>query len=347
MATATFPNQYNTFVPSTDATDNMVVDFSRNPKKFKLPNYIQYVPVDKNVGVYTKMTVEMAGRVLDEDGADMSWADGNDAPDGKGNLEAFEMPTYRTQRFAPTFRMGEMAAEQASWEVVAQHSRHAAQRAMTLRSLRVITQMKAAGNYPTGHTSAVTAIPGVTGHLDLSTVARSDIKRTLDYGAEKIQLATLSAVQPEDMMVIISPTAARKLSVTAEFRDFMKQQASSPKLITSNLGPHNNYGMPEKIYDYNLVVEDTVRVSTRKGETTSKAFILDEDTMIMCSRPGELVGVEGAPTFSTWTLFLKEEMTVESKHDRDNRVHKGRCVDDHGVEMTAPISGFLFTDIMS
>ena len=53
--------------------------------------------------------------------------------------------------------------------------------------------------------------------------------------------------------------------------------------------------------------------------------------------------MEGSPSFSTFTVFLKEEMTVESKHDRDNRRHLGRVVNDFAAKTVAPITGFLFT----
>ena len=42
-----------------------------------------------------------------------------------------------------------------------------------------------------------------------------------------------------------------------------------------------------------------------------------------------------------------EEMTVESKYDPDNRLNKGRIVEDYALVMTAGIAGFLFTGAVS
>jgi hypothetical protein len=46
---------------------------------------------------------------------------------------------------------------------------------------------------------------------------------------------------------------------------------------------------------------------------------------------------------ATGVIFMLEEMTVEQKYDVDNRVNKGRVVENFGVNVVAPVSGFLFT----
>ena len=96
-----------------------------------------------------------------------------------------------------------------------------------------------------------------------------------------------------------------------------------------------------------VIVEKTVKTTNAKGATTSASFVLGDATPFLCSRPGGLQGTGGAPSFSTCTIFSKEELTVESKRDEDNRRAVGRVVDDYGVVMTAPASGFLFTQAVS
>lgn len=330
-----------------EASNKMVVDFSRNPKSFKLSDYCQYVPAKKSTGLYLEMTVEMAGRILDSDGTEMAWPYGADAPSGEGSEESFEFLAFTTKRYAPAFRIPQEAHDQADWEVLARYSRMATQRAMTLRTLRAITALTTTGSYPSGHTADVTDISGVTGEWDLSTTSRMDIKRCLDHAAEKIMLATLGAVQPSDLVLVINPTVAKRISICQEIRDHIKQSPVAERTVKGNLGPHNNFGMPETLYDYKVVVENTVRVTTRKGATTSKSFVLPVGYAALVSRPGELEGVEGEPSFSTLTCFLKEELTVESKHDTDNRRYLGRVVDDYAPILTAPISGYLFQNPLS
>jgi hypothetical protein len=107
--TAVHPGGSNTFQPSLEATRNMQVDFSRNPKSFALNRWLYIVPVNKMTGLYARMTVEEAGRLLN-DGED-EWALGEDAPDNKGRMEKFEFPTYTTRRRQFGYRIPGETAE--------------------------------------------------------------------------------------------------------------------------------------------------------------------------------------------------------------------------------------------
>jgi len=338
-----FPSQYNTYLPSTEATKHLVVDYSRNPNSFALPSWAQYVKVSKNVGRYIEMTVEMAGRLLSTDGADLMWADGADEPAGNGNVESFDFKPYLTQRFTSAYSLGDLSVEQAEWDILAQHARIHAQRMMTFRTQKAVTLIQTSGNWPSGNTSAVSSISGVTGKHDVSTTARRDIKRSLDYGADVIRKATLGAVKPEDLIFLVSPGYARKIANSQEIVDYIKGSPAAEKDVKEGLGPNSQYGLPTTLYSYPIRVEDAVKVTSRKGATKATSYIMSDSSPVLLSRVGGLEGVEGSPSFSTVTVFLKEEMTVESKHDRDNRRHKARVVDDFDVRLTSGISGFLFT----
>lgn len=289
-ANPTYPGGSNTFVPSTDATNNLVIDFSRNPNKFSIADYTQYVPVSENVGLYTKMTVEEAGRILNTNHADHVWADGNDRNSNQGNTESFSFEPYKTIRYQYGFRLGDLAAEQASWQVIAQNSRVKAQQAMTARTQSAITVATDTNLWPTAHTSAVTSIAGVTGKHDLSTTARRDIKRSLDHGANQIILSTLAAVDISDLIYVISPDYARSIANSQEIVDYIKGSTDARKEMTQ--GANNAYGLPETLYGYRIAVEKTVKVTSRKGGTDARSYILGKTTPFMCARPGGLEGVE-------------------------------------------------------
>ena len=57
------------------------------------------------------------------------------------------------------------------------------------------------------------------------------------------------------------------------------------------------------------------------------------------------MGAEGVPDFSTLSIFAYEDMTVETEDDTWNRRVRGRVVDDSAVVLTAPLSGYLLTDV--
>lgn len=335
----------NTFVPNTDATNNMVIDFSRNPGSFPLNKYIQVVPVTKSVGLYTKLGFDEGARILQSNMADKLWAEGDDAPEGRGNTDTHEFLPYATKRYAYPFRLGEETVSQAAWDILAKHARMKAQQAMTGRTQLAITKLTTAGNYG-GNTSAVSSISGVQGKWHLSTTARNDIKRSIDFAVEAIHLATNGAIEPGDFKLVLSPGCARKISVAQEIVDYIKGSPDATAYIKGNLGPNSQYGLPKILFGVEVVIENTVKVTSRKGATRAASYVLPDATPFITSRPGGLVAPSNsneAPNFSTACLFVKEDMTVEEKHDVDNRVHKGRVVDNIVAEVTAPVSGFLFT----
>jgi hypothetical protein len=335
-----FPGQYNTKVPA--ASTGLVVDYSRNPAEFRLSDWWEYKPVDLNVGLYPVMTVEQAGRVTDAEGADALWSDGLPRPSNNNELESFEWHPYRTRRFERGFNVGKITSEEAEWDVIAQNARIQAQRLMTLRTTICVNYALTSSRYLASHVIPdITAVAGITGKLDLSTVARSDIKRLFDYMAQLIHKQTLGAVKPSQCMVVMGPEAARRLAVVAEIREYLQQQQGSEKLVTGNLGQVDNYGLPDTLYDYPVVVEDCVRVTTRKGAATTKAYVFPTTAIIMCARPGELEGLDNAPTFSTFSLMLQEELQVESEDDSWNRRSKGSVVDQFDPVMTAQLTGVL------
>lgn len=344
--TAVLPGVYNTFVPNHDATNSMVINFSRNSKDFALNRWSQLVPVKQTVGYYLNMTVEEAGRLLNADGSDLIWPDGNDAPTGTDGTESHEFLSYRAKRYAPSFRLGDMTVDQASWDIIAHHGRIKAQQAMTLRTQKAVTVAQTSGNYAASHTSAAASISGALGNWAQSTTARTDIKRSLSYAVEVILDDTLGAVKPEDLILVISSGCARKISMTQEIIDHIKGSPEALAQIRGELpGKNVIHGLPDRLYGIEVVVDVTRKTTSKKGVTAVRTSVMDDTKPFICSRPGGLVGVEGSPSFSTITIFSydKNEMLVETKNDADNKRTLGRIIDTYDVIMTCPASGFLFT----
>ncbi|MEK9810001.1 MAG: hypothetical protein VW362_06105 [Candidatus Nanopelagicales bacterium] len=97
--------------------------------------------------------------------------------------------------------------------------------------------------------------------------------------------------------------------------------------------------MPGELYGVQLVVEDCVNVTTRKGATTSKDYVLNDDKAMLVARPGALEGMYGSPEFSSCSLFVYE--------DTDNELTKIRVKDNRVAKMTSPLSSFMFTDVIA
>src|SRR4030067_1608328 len=107
------------------------------------------------------------------------------------------------------------------------------------------------------------------------------------------------------------------------------------------------WGMPSKLYGVPCVVEDAVYASTKRGQTTQTgAYIMSEGNVFLLARPGSIESpAAGGPSFSTVTLFFKEEFTVETLKDTLNRRTRTDVVDHFDVAMTAPVSGFWFRGV--
>lgn len=342
---AQFPSGSNTFVPSHDATNRLRIDFSRDPKKFALNRYCQIVLVKEVYGYYLKMTIEEAARIS-TDGAEYAWPDGAVAPTGQEGTESFEYLAFRCIRYAYPFVLGKLSTDQASWDIMGSHTAIHRQKAMTNRTNQVITAMTTSGNYDSSHVSTAAGISGNTGTWAASTTARSDIKRSLNYAANLIMKDTNGAVSPEDLKLVISPDLAAAMAVSQEVVDYIKGSPDAKAALRGEMASRNRYfGLPDSMYGFDIEVEHTVRVSTPKGATTSRSYVMASDKAVMVSRPGGLVGEYGSPSFSTMTLFVysDEDMAVYTKNDADNKRNLGRIEDNFASVVTAPVAGFLFT----
>lgn len=346
VAAYQYPSSQNTFVKSHEATNKLVVDFSRNPKDFGVTRYTQIVPVDKTAGYYMRMTLEEAARVLNSDVSEHYWPDNEESPQGLSGTESFRWEEFRAKRYAYAFRLGDRTVDVSSWDIVAQHGAIKAQQAMTARTVLAIAELQNSSNYAAAHTSAVSAITGNTGTWAESTTARQDIRRSLNYAANVIRKATFAVVKPKDLMLVITPETAKELAECQEIVDFIKGSPAAWASINGNLADQNNnvgYGLPPDLYGYELVIEDAVKVTSHKAATKTDDWVMDGAKPFLCARPGGLTGTYGAPSFSTCTIFMKEEMTTETLRDPNHRLTRGRVTEDFDVVMTAPISGFLFT----
>jgi len=341
---AVYPTAHNTFTRTVDASNKLTIDFARNVKDFDVNKYVQVVPVKKVAGYYTEMTIEEAGRILYTDLRDRVWYDGQPAPEGNEHKESFEFKPFECTRYTFPFMLGNLLIEQADWNILAQHASIYARAAMTARTQLALTQLTTAANYAATHVMAVAAIPGNAGTWAQSTTARQDIRRSLTTAGEIILDDTLAAISLNDLQIVISSGLAANMTQSQEIVDYIKGSPDALAQVRGEL-PNDNvlYGLPGKLYGFPMVVEKTRKVTTRKGATTARSSILATATPFLAARPGALVGVADAPSFSTCMIFAYEEMTVEQKNDGDNRRTAGRVVENYDVKMVAPASGVLFT----
>jgi hypothetical protein len=345
MADVSIGGGLNTFVPTfSEATGLIQTEFTRNVKSFAVNRYSKLVPVSTVSGYYLKINSDEAVRVIDE--KDFRWAYGEDRPTGVNN--DFDFAQFTTKRFERGFYIPYETAKVAAWDIVAQHARSRATQLMTLRTQRMLTALTDSTAWPSvsyfADADALTGLTTTNGVYDGDNATATGIQTFFQKAIEKIMVNTGGAVQPQDIICVMGPETAHKLSRTAQLRELIKYTQGVQ--LMQGAGNYSRYGLSPSLFGIgDIVVEDAVKVTTQKGATRSASYILGLDKVLFLSRPQGLVGVEGGANFATVTNFVYEDMTVETFDDPKNRRTVGSIVDNSVPELTAPLAGLYIANI--
>lgn len=349
--TPVLPGGNNTYVRSYgEGSDKLVIGFSRNPKDFLLNKYIQIRDVTLRSGFFLRISTEEAGRIINANLADYVWPDGADRPQNNDGTEQFAFKTYLTERYDFPWKLGRLAVEQAAWGIVEQHEANKAQQAMTGRTVRVHQTLNDPNNWEADHVKDVTTIAGVQGPWDVSTVARKDIQKSINYALDVIIKSTLSVVRRRDLKLVMNPTTARAIAVTPEIVEYLKgSRFSMGQLTQDERTQFDEFGLPPSLYGVETVIEDATKVTSRRGAATRAAdYVMPDGVVYLLARPGGLVAPPGGgPSFSTVSLFMYEDMSTETFDSDKHRRQEGHVVDDYDPVVTASASGFRLTGILT
>jgi len=349
---AHFAGHTSTFIPNFDASGRLVVEFSRNPKDFPINKWIAITPVKQIAGFYLRIVPENAARVISAKPEDSIWPDGMNAPSGEWNPALLDWKQFACFRYVSAYTVGQLAVANADFDILQLHQRQAAQARMTGRAIlafdKLANPLTAAtvwGNHYSATASGVPGGPG--GSVYAGTPTDPRLKKLLGAIALQINRDTLGVVSTKDLRVVINPVTAKKLAESQEVHTYLKESPFALAEIRGDVENQNGvWGLPTKMYGFDIVVDDTVRVKTpiQESGTPDIAYALGDDQLLVLARPGSLVTPLG-PSFSTVTLFAYEEMVVEEKYDEDNRLYRGRVVDNIAIEVTAPVSGYFVNNI--
>lgn len=338
------PSGTNTFIPQM-VRDNLIVGYSRNIDSFSINKYTQIVPTPKNQAYYLFVDGSTAVRLTSSDIRNHVWPDGQERPAGLNDVAEFEFKPIATFRHSYEYTLGNMAVDQADWDIVSVNSGMTAVRAMTARTQNVVSTLVNAswGN----NTATATAAGG--GYFNAGTSTNPIFKKIVNYARRAIRQATYRAVQHDQVMLVMSAKAAENLSESAEIVDYLKSSPFAQAAMrgdTPNLNSNAQYGLPDRMYGCPIIIEDAQKVTSKRGNaTTTTAEILTNTKMYFVSRVGGLVLPYGGTNFSTLQTFVREEMTMEMYPDAKNRFLQGFVTDDYNTYVVAPASGFEVTAI--
>ena len=333
----------STYVPSTNdlATGALQVEFTRTVNSFALSRYAQIVPTSKMTGFYLRQDVTDNARIPDT--KEFVWPLGNDRPTGKQN--SFDFIQYITERYAYPFYIPQETANQAAWDVVAQHARSKAQLAMTARTIRAASVLSTSGNWGGNYVATAATSPISAGSWTGSTAANGFIQKTIQSVMRQVSLSSGGAVSPSQLIMVISPTVAQIVSQAPETKEYVKNYPAALSFYQGS-DTFSRWGIPPTLFGLgDVVVDDSVRVTSKKGASTLTSSYVYGNGAYFLSRPGGLVGVEGAASFSTLQIFAYEDMTVEQFNDPMNRRLEGRVIDNSVAAVVAPVGGYAIGDV--
>jgi len=343
------PGAYNTYIPNlvdSEATDALVVGFSRNPKSFRLNQYGQIRQVKRKAGEYLRISPDLAHRLLYADGRDRVWADGDDSPTGVDNRLRFEGEPYRTIRYADAVTLGAQAVEQAQFMVEALQQGQLVQKMMTFRTNMAGTALSSASWG--GNTADVDG--GLSGGQNWSNGSGTspNFKNSILKAASIIKKATAGTVMRENLVLVMNPDTAIGASISPEFHNAMFQSIYALPQIRGDAEIDYDWGIPPRVGGVPVIIEDATYNSAADGATASNGYIIPTGTAYLLARPGGTVefGTEETPVISTLMGFFLEELTVQSRTDQWQRRTEIRIATEFSYVVSSVLSGFKFTRVL-
>jgi hypothetical protein len=246
--------------------------------------------------------------------------------------------------------VGDLAATQSAWDVVAAKASVVASRMMTLQTAKALTaaQTDLAANINGTTTANATTLGGAkwdVGYVDSGAAnTHSYLRVGVQETLSRITKACNAVVDASDICIVMNPTTAKAI---AKSNEMVWTAAQSPYAVELLRNDKNfaTWGLPSMLFGVGeVVVEPTVYTSTNPNAsgTGTQSYVLGDGNILFLARPGALEGQMGS--FSTLHGYFKEEMTVETWNDPVNRREVGSVTSDFTYVVAAPQTGYLVTE---
>lgn len=352
-----YGGQFNAYVAKATG---QIINYARDPKRYKLAKYSQVVKHDDAVGIYYKIHPDDFVRAVAP--KEQVWEDGAKRPFRTGNRIRHDTVEFQAIRYDYDFQIGWATLKSADYNVLLANTASAQNQCMLEWTMELMTLGEEPSNWA-GNTAIATDLAGA-GQWDAGTPENPIIKKSLLQLAERITLNTNGLAgdfENQDdvgLEIILQPQSARRMATTPEIHAIYKESLHANALIgKSAVNPNAIFGLPEKLYGFTVVVETAVRVSSNPtidgalagttGTSPARAFVKSPYSAIICSRPGGVAGVAGAPNYSTFQrLVVGSDMKLQVFDEKKDELTDGHVV-RHGVSiLPAPATGFLVQKIL-
>jgi hypothetical protein len=153
---------------------------------------------------------------------------------------------------------------------------------------------------------------------------------------------------------------AKAMSESGEMFEALKQYKMGPNLTYDTFNGAStveDWNLPPTYAGFNLVVEDTPRVTINQNasgtvadvtDTTEKDYLLTGDDIYFVSRPGGFKGVAGGKSFSTLQLWhWNGEARIEAFSDPKNDLVEGHVVLEDKVVNPTLVGAYQVTGVLT
>jgi hypothetical protein len=354
-----YTGQFNSYVAKATG---QVINFARDPKKYRLNKYTQLVKSDAPIAFYYKIMPDDQVRFVTR--KDKVWEDGGKRPEVTGQRIRHDTVEFQCIRYDYDFQIGWKTLQLADYNVLLANTNSAQNECMIDWTDEVLTLAENAANWGSNTSDAISLDGGAT--WDKGTPEDPVIKKCLLQIAERITLMTngiaadFENADDVGLVLVLSPESARKMAVAPEIHAIYKESLYAEALVgKAGVNPNAVWGLPQKLYGYTVVVENCVRVSERPyadgthlasttGSAPTRAFRKSGTSAIVCSRPGGMDGQMGAPNWSTFQrYYFQQEMKVQVFDEAKHEYTDGHVVRDGYTALASPASGFLVTNILA
>jgi len=330
-----YPGANNAYVPMAIAA--LQSNYSQNPDSFAVNRYTTVAKVPNMNGYYIYHDPREETRIDYSDQRDAVWADG--AYPQVNFSKGHEFLPFAAKRYHEMFAIGDLAAQQADWNLIVDHADSSARRLMTRRTYNVLNAATTSGNWG-ANTATATALGG--GNWEDGTDTAPYIQKSIYAAIVAIQKGTNATVTPKDLTLIVSPVTAQAMGASQEIRNYLKSSYVAQQWLEQSAGTGFYYGLPDPLYGVRVVVEDRVYNSAAHGVANTSDYILGNNALLV-ARPGALQGPLN--TMSTLTLAMFEDMNMDLEHKQLAKLTEGVVWDNYDV-IVRPQSGFLITSVI-
>ncbi len=353
---------YNGYLPQAT---NQVIEYIRKPSEFAINRYAQFVEAPAPVFTWPYVDPDQAVRIVNE--GEFAWEDGSPRPSGNANLTSYKWIAGRAFRRSYPWTLGDQAIgftkKFSNLDPKVIQAGQVASQAMTNRTNRVVSLLETTANW-SGNTATAATLSGIAGGKwstasdDPTSANFLTIRKSLLAAAKIVALGTNARVRIKNMKIVLSPGGAIAAADSAEIYNYIKygQSGGLPPQEGTDRNMSDDWGLPAKLYGFEIDVEDSPIVTVYANSSGSVASIVSgtggrnwvksDTTAFLVSRIGGIDGAYGAPSFSTVQVyFVGPQMALYEFHDTKSQRTEG-YVDEQFLEvLAAPASGYLITTI--